>query len=75
MIQAAIRGDLKLLKQWARQGVRVRTAQPLCQAAVWGELEAVQCLVKELGANVNLVDENGCTPLFAAAQNGQGAHK
>jgi ankyrin repeat protein len=39
-------------------------------AAQEGDLEAVQCLVKELGANVNLGDETGCTPLFAAAQKG-----
>jgi ankyrin repeat protein len=73
MVQAVIRGDMKQLKRWARQGVCVRTARPLCQAAASGKIGVVQCLVKELEADVNLGDEVGCTPLFMAAQEGQTA--
>jgi hypothetical protein len=40
-------------------------------AAYLGRLEVVQRLVKELGANVNIVDKEGCTRLYLAAQNGQ----
>jgi ankyrin repeat protein len=73
MINAAIRGDVKQMKQWARQGVRVHTAEPLCQAAGRGKLESVRCLVNELGADVNLAAKDGCTPLYIAAQEGQTA--
>jgi hypothetical protein len=68
IMQAAIRGDVKQMKRWARMGVRVHTAGPLCQAAGSGKLESVCCLVNELGADVNLADKEGCTPLYIAAQ-------
>jgi hypothetical protein len=68
--QAVLRGDLEQLKRWAGQGVRVHTAEPLCQAAAWGKLEIVRYLVKELAADVNLRDMAGSTPLFMAAQEG-----
>jgi ankyrin repeat protein len=73
MIQAAIRGNVRQLKSWARQGVRVRTAQPLREAAALGKVDVVQCFVKELGADVNLAAEDGCTPLYIAAQGGHTA--
>jgi ankyrin repeat protein len=31
------------------------------------------CLVKDLGADPNGADENGCTPMYMAAQEGQEA--
>ena len=37
-------------------------------AAAWGSLEAVRYMVKELGAGVNQIDENGDTALHAAVQ-------
>jgi hypothetical protein len=33
-------------------------------------LEAVRVLIKELGANVNQARNDGCTPLYMAAQEG-----
>jgi hypothetical protein len=39
-------------------------------AAHWGNLEVVQCLIKELGADVNHAVNDGCMPLYAAAQAG-----
>jgi hypothetical protein len=73
MIQAAIRGDVKQMKQWASEGVRVHTGEPLCQAAGWGKIESVRCLVRDLGADVNLINVDGWTPLFMAAQEGHTA--
>jgi hypothetical protein len=64
--QASKTGDLESLGQWARQGVRVQTAEPLI-AAVWsGFLEVVKLLVTELGADANKLDENGDTALETA---------
>jgi ankyrin repeat protein len=73
IIQAVLYGDLKQLKRWAEQGVRVHTAEALCQAAASGKLEVVRYLVKEGGADVNLDDEDGYTPLYMAAQYGHTA--
>jgi hypothetical protein len=39
-------------------------------AAQFGILEVVQCLFQELGALINEGDEDGCTPLYIAAQRG-----
>jgi ankyrin repeat protein len=40
---------------------------PLCIAAQNGLLAIVRCLVKELKANVNQGDKDGCTALYFAA--------
>jgi ankyrin repeat protein len=61
------------MKQWASEGVRVHTGEALCQAAAWGEIESVRCLVKDLDADVNLINADGCTPLSMAAQEGRTA--
>jgi ankyrin repeat protein len=37
-------------------------------AAQNGHLAFVQCLVKELGANINQATNTGCTPLYIAAE-------
>jgi hypothetical protein len=61
------------LMQWAQQGVRVVSAEPLMHAAGYGWREMVRVLIKELGANVNQARDNGCTPLYIAAQEGHEA--
>jgi ankyrin repeat protein len=43
---------------------------PLFLAAQVGHLEAVECLVKELGADPNIADRNGCTLLYVTAEKG-----
>lgn len=43
---------------------------PLCVAARHGYLALVECLVKELGADVHQADYNGCTPVYTAAHSG-----
>jgi ankyrin repeat protein len=73
IIQCAIAGDTTKLRRWARQGVRVFTAQPLCQAALAGNLDVVKCLIKELGADVSQGAQKGFTALHAAAQGGHTA--
>jgi hypothetical protein len=77
IIQASIRGDVAQVRQWAKLGVRVSSAEPLCQAVFYDKIGAVQCLAKELqclakelGADVNRSNEDYFTALFVAAQNG-----
>jgi ankyrin repeat protein len=43
---------------------------PSCVAAQIGNLAFVQCLVKELGADVNQVMRDGAMPVFIAAHEG-----
>jgi hypothetical protein len=67
LMQACVRGDLSQLRCWARRGVRVTSAEPLCHAVWYGEYEVVQCLVGELGADVNQAGDNGITAMYNAA--------
>jgi hypothetical protein len=66
LIGAAKTGAHETLAVWARQGVRVTSAVPLFLAARGRHLLALQCLVRELGANVNQTFQ-GETPLMSAA--------
>jgi ankyrin repeat protein len=68
--QASFRGDVTLLLQWGREGVRVSSGDPLCQAVLHDKIGAVRILVKDLGADVNKADEDGFSPLYIAAQEG-----
>jgi ankyrin repeat protein len=52
-------------------GADVEGYTPLYVAAEKGDLVMVQCLVKRLGTNVNIVSQKGATPLHTAAQEGQ----
>jgi hypothetical protein len=67
LTEAARAGDLESLTMWARQGVRVTSAEPLCVAVEAGFLEVLRCLVRELGADVNQQGQMGLTPLIVAA--------
>jgi hypothetical protein len=67
LISAARAGDLKSLTIWARQGVHVTSGEPLCHAARGGHIEAMRCLVQQLGADVSKI-YNGVTPLMTATQ-------
>jgi hypothetical protein len=73
--EAAEAGDLEQLQEWGRQGVCVRTADPLVGAATrfdGGSLEVLLCLVRELGADVDQAYGrlDGPTPLTCAAEVG-----
>lgn len=51
IIQASKIGNVTQLRQWAKRGVRVSSAEPLCQAVGYGMISAVRCLAKDLGAD------------------------
>jgi ankyrin repeat protein len=70
IIQASIKGDVAQLRRWARQGIRVSSAEPLCQALLKNQVGAARCLVNDLGADVNQTNEEGLTPLCIAALKG-----
>jgi ankyrin repeat protein len=63
IIEAVRQDDIVQLRRWARQGLRVTGALPLLQAVWSGKLGIAQCLVQNLDADVNQVDEVGYTPL------------
>ncbi|MCH8497871.1 MAG: ankyrin repeat domain-containing protein [Marinobacter sp.] len=73
LIEAAARGDLKQLRQLARQGVSLNARAPqgtaLGVAAEAGQEQVVWFLLGE-GADVELANADGRTPLMAAAAAG-----
>lgn len=71
IIATCERGDITQLRRWGRQGVRVVSADPLCYCSYHGlPLDIMRCLVRELGADVNLANQQGGTPLILAVQTG-----
>jgi hypothetical protein len=70
LLRACVRGDISLLLRWARRGIRVTSAEPLCNAVLQGKHEVVQCLVRELGADVNQANVDDYTPLYIASERG-----
>ena len=70
VIRACGEGDMALLRRLVRRGVVIGGPLPLLTAAFCGQLTAMRCLVKELGADANQANKDGCTPLYIAAQNG-----
>jgi ankyrin repeat protein len=73
MIQCCVDGDVTQLRRWARCGVRVRSVEPLLQAAMGGKVAVVMFLVRDLGADVNGADARGCTAVYVAALKGHEA--
>lgn len=68
IIQACRDRNITKLRRWARLGVRVASAEPLCHAASHGYVDVIRCLVQDLGADVNEEQPNGMLPLLAAAK-------
>jgi hypothetical protein len=68
LVQACGRGDISQLRRWAKRGLRVSSAQPLCKAVSEGMVDAARCLVRELGADVNQTNIQGFTPLCIATE-------
>jgi hypothetical protein len=62
-------GDLGQLQVWGRQGVRVKTVEPLFAATLCGFLDLMRCLVWELGADVNQTTRTRSRSLIAAIPN------
>jgi hypothetical protein len=72
IISDAVRaGDLTRLRRWGQLGVRCDFARPLCLAAMLGNVAVVECLIKEIGAEVDRVYEGGASPIHVAAQEGK----
>jgi ankyrin repeat protein len=61
-------GDVEKLKDLARRGARVSSEWSLCNAALYGDVELIRCLVNDLGADVNQADHEGITALYLAVQ-------
>jgi hypothetical protein len=70
LVRACGRGDISQLRRWARWGVRVTSAEPFCNAVRGGNYEVEQCLVRELGADVNQANVDDYTPLYIASERG-----
>jgi hypothetical protein len=74
LTEATGAGDVDSLTIWARQGVRVTSAEPLFVAArgsysaVFRQLEVVRLLVQQMGANVSESVPPGPIPLMLATK-------
>jgi hypothetical protein len=67
IVDACISGNIFQLRRWGSQGIRIRTAKPLCGAVLNGaSVDVLSYMVKELGADVNQRDENGWKALIVA---------
>jgi hypothetical protein len=54
IVYACLAGNLAQLQRWGQQGVRARTADPLCLAVQKeASFNILKCLVNELGSNVD----------------------
>jgi ankyrin repeat protein len=69
IIDVCVRVDVSQLRHWGQQGVRVSSGEPLAIAVDRGLVNVLQCLLKELGANVEEWHE-GSPLLFLAAHQG-----
>jgi hypothetical protein len=68
LVGACILGDISQLRRWVRRGIRVTSVKPLCDAVQHGNYEIAQCLVRELGADVNQANTEDYSPLCIASQ-------
>jgi hypothetical protein len=66
---AIIAGDLTRLRRWHRLGIRY-TAHMFNMAVELGSIAVMQCLVEELGVDVNGAVARGTTALMMAARGG-----
>jgi hypothetical protein len=73
IVDACKRGDTVQLQQWGQQGVRVSSGMPLVHTAAWGFVNLIQCLVKELGANVD-TEFKGYAPLHCIREGTRGCY-
>jgi hypothetical protein len=67
---ACRQGNVGQLRSWGRQRVRIRNAGAFWNIVFLDKLDVVRCLVKDLGADINQVMQDGATPLCIAAQSG-----
>jgi ankyrin repeat protein len=72
IVEACGKNDINRLRRLGREGVRVSGAGPLVYAIQSGSnFDTLQCLVQELGADVNRGETEYKTPLFIAAAEGR----
>jgi ankyrin repeat protein len=70
-IFAAIKaGDVTKLRRWHRQGIEW-SSEHLLTAVEMDSIAVLNCLVEELGADVNGTTNAGATPVFAASWSGK----
>jgi hypothetical protein len=77
IVGACTAGNVSHLQHWGRQGVRVTSTEPFRHSIYIGAsfkeaptFDALSCLVKELGADVNQRDENRLSALMYAVHAG-----
>jgi hypothetical protein len=70
IMRAVERNDVTQLRRWIGQGLCVISSFALFHAVYLGNSAVIQCLVKEIGADVNQGGEEGTTPMILAAQLG-----
>jgi hypothetical protein len=74
VIEACRRGEMRMLRRWAKRGVKVCSTSPLYFAVLYGNIDVIRCLVEDLNADVNRAGGNNragmneWTPLRAAAK-------
>lgn len=69
LLHAASAGSIAAVRILVTHGADANVA--LCLAAKHGELQAVECLIKEAKASVHHVDASGLSPLMHASANGK----
>jgi ankyrin repeat protein len=71
IIDACVTGNFTELRRLGRRGIRVGSAEPLIVSIhVYPSLDILNCLVRELGSNVNWARKKGTTAVYMAAQEG-----
>jgi hypothetical protein len=72
MIAACEQGDIRQLTEWGRQGFRCTHSGLLWHVIRLNNLDVLRCLVKELGADINLTMQDGAraTVLHFVSQEG-----
>jgi hypothetical protein len=67
IIQCCVNGDLRKLRQYGKQGVRLRSAWPLNYCASGGlPNDVIRCLVQDLGADIHQ-KTSGSTAMYVHA--------
>jgi hypothetical protein len=71
-MKAGIRGDVAQFRVWDKQGIPLRSAEYFVECVAHGvSLEVLRYFVKEIGTDINGENQDGHTPLSAAAQFGR----
>ena len=69
-LQACQTGDVAVFRRIVRLDLTVSNSDLLAEAAFWGHLDVVRCIVKELVADVGNAGPLGITAVLEAQNNG-----